>query len=135
MAKYGSDDLVIQFDASEGGALQDMTQYVTEINEVNVQAVLEESTPFGVAWEESLYSGVKMVDDIELTGFYDDTAATGPDAVFNAPGETRTLKITWGGTNSSSVETIIAGYQRQAAVKESTKYTVTLKPTGAVVEA
>ena len=76
-----------------------------------------------------------MVDDIELTGFYDDTATTGPDAVFNAPGETRTLKITWGGTKTSSVETIIAGYQRQAAVKESTKYTVTLKPTGAVTEA
>ncbi len=134
MSKYGSDDLKIEFDNS-GGTLVNVTAHVTEINGFSVQAVLEESTPFGEAWEASLFSGVKLVDDVELTGFYDDTASTGPDALFNSLGDTRTLKITWGGTKTSSVEAIIAQYDRNPAVKESTKYTVTLKPTGAVVEA
>ena len=133
--KYGSDDLVIEFDNS-GGTLVNMTAHVTEINGFSVQAVLEESTPFGVAWEESLFSGVKLADDVELTGFYDDTAATGPDVIFGGGlGQTRTLQITWGAAKTSSVEAIIAQYDRNPAVKESTKYTVTLKPTGAVTEA
>ena len=134
MAKYGSDDLKVEVDNS-GGTLVDVTAHVTEINGYSVQAVLEESTPFGVAWEESIFSGVKLVDDVELTGFYDDTATTGPDAIFNDLGATRTLKLTWGGSKTSSVEAIIAQYDRNPAVKESTKYTVTLKPTGAVTEA
>ena len=134
MTKYGSDQLTIEFD-NAGGMLVDMTAHVTEINGLSVQAVLEESTPFGASWEESLYSGVKLADDVELTGFYDDTATTGPDAMFNALGATRTLKLTWGGAKTSQVEAIIAQYDRNPAVKESTKYTVTLKPTGAVTEA
>jgi hypothetical protein len=134
VAKYGSDDTRIDVDNS-GGTLQNMTAYITEVNGFGVEAVLEESTPFGVAWEESLYSGVKMVADIELTGFYDDTASTGPDVIFNALGETRTVKITWGSTKTSSVEAIIRKYERIAKVKETTKYKVTLKPTGAVTEA
>lgn len=134
MAKYGSDDLKVEFDNS-GGTLVDMSAHVIEINGFSKQAVLEESTPFGADWEASLFSGVKLVDDVELTGFYDDTAATGPDAIFNSLGDTRTLKLTWGSTKSSSVEAIIAQYDRNPAVKESTKYTVTLKPTGAVTEA
>ena len=134
MTKYGSDQLTIEFD-NAGGMLVDMTAHVTEINGLSVQAVLEGSTPFGASWGEALYSGVKLADDVELTGFYDDTATTGPDAMFNALGATRTLKLTWGGAKTSQVEAIIAQYDRNPAVKESTKYTVTLKPTGAVTEA
>lgn len=134
MSKYGSDDTRIDVDNSSG-TLQNMTAYITEINGFAVEAVLEESTPFGVAWEESLYSGVKMVGDIEITGFYDDTASTGPDVIFNALGDTRTVKITWGSTKTSSVEGIIKKYERIAKVKETTKYKVTFKPTGAVTEA
>ena len=45
------------------------------------------------------------------------------------------LKVTWGGTKTTSAEAIIVSYERIAKVKESTKYTVTLKPTGAITEA
>jgi len=55
--------------------------------------------------------------------------------IFNAIGATRTLKVTWGGTKTTSAEAIIVSYERIAKVKESTKYTVTLKPTGAITEA
>jgi len=135
MAKYGSDDLKIEVDNS-GGTLVDMSAHITEINEFKLEHVIEESTVFGAAWETSLASGVTMSDDVELSGFYDDTATTGPDVIFGGGlGATRTLKITWGGTKTSSVEAIISGYERVAKVKESTKYKATLKPTGAVTEA
>lgn len=133
MPVYGSDDTRIDVD-NAAGTLVNMTAYITEVNGFGVEAVLEESTPFGVAWEESLYSGVKMVGDIEFTGFYDDTATTGPDVIFNALGATRTVKFTWGSTKTSSVEAIIRKYERIAKVKTTTKYKVTLKPTGAVTE-
>jgi hypothetical protein len=113
-----------------------MSNYVTDITDVPVEAITEESTAFGDAWVENLAVGVKQMADIELTGFYDDTATTGPDVIFNAPGNTisRTLKLTWGSTKTTSVETIIAKYTRIAKVKTLTKYKVTLRPTGAVTE-
>ena len=134
MSRYGSDDLTIEID-NAGGTLVDMSQYVTETSGIKIEGAIEESTPFGVEWEESLFSGVKFADEVELTGFYDDTASTGPDVIFNAIGATRTLKVTWGGTKTTSAEAIIVSYERIAKVKESTKYTVTLKPTGAITEA
>lgn len=135
MAKYGSDDLTIEIDNS-GGTLVDMTSHITEINDVEKEAALEESTPFGAAWATSLASGVKLMAEIEITGFYDDTASTGPDVVIGGGlGDTRTVAVTWGSTKKTTVEAIIAKYTRIAKVKESTKYKATLQPTGAVTEA
>jgi len=135
MTTYGSDDLTIEIDNSSG-TLVDMTSHITEINEVETEAALEESTPFGAAWATSLFSGVKLMAEIELTGFYDDTASTGPDVVIGGGlGDTRTVAVTWGGTKKTTVEAIITKYARIAKVKESTKYKATLTPTGAVTEA
>lgn len=133
MAVYGSDDLKIEFDNS-AGSLVDMSAYVLEINGVDVQAIVEELTAFGKTFEEWLYVGVKKLEEIELTGVYDDTASTGPNVVFNSLGDTRTLKVTWGSTKTTTVEAIIRSYQRLAKSKETTKYKAVLRPTGAVVE-
>lgn len=135
MATYGSDDLKIEID-NASGTLVDMTSHITEINDVELEAALEESTPFGAAWATSLASGVKLMAEIEITGFYDDTAGTGPDDVLGGGlGDTRTYAHTWGGTKKTTVEAIITKYARIAKVKESTKYKATLTPTGAVTEA
>lgn len=139
MAKYGSPDIVIQFDNS-GGSLQTMTQYITEINGVKVEGLLEESHSFGDSWFEALPIGLRRMDDITLSGWYDDTATTGPDAIFNAPvptttTATRTLTITWGGAKTTTVETYIMSYERQAQRNGLTRFTVTLRPTGTVSEA
>ena len=138
MAKYGSNSLVVDFDNS-GGTPVDMSQHVLEINAVRVEAILEESHSFGDSWFESLATGLRRMQDVELSGFYDDTATTGPDAIFNAvfnsPADTtRTLKFTWGGTKTTEVETLIMFYERRAAVATLHRYTVGLRPTGAVTE-
>ena len=139
MAKYGSNSLAISVDNSSGAA-QVMTSYITEVSGVEVEALLEESHSFGDAWFESLATGVRKGSDIELSGFFDDASSTGPDAIFNdvadGPADsTRTITITWGGSKTTSCETIISKYTRTAVRNELTKFSVTLTPTGTITEA
>lgn len=135
MAKYGSDDIVLEFDSTEGGSLSAITQYITGINGINIEALLEEGTTFGDSWVEQLFTGIKQMGDITLDGQYDDTASTGPNVVFIGIGQTRTFKITYGSTKTTSVETIIKSYNRTPVRKELTKFQVVLSPTGAPTEA
>lgn len=138
MAKYSSKDLKIEFD-NAGGTLVDMSQYIRTFNGVNIAAVTQESHSFGDAWVEHLATGLRRGDEVELSGYYDDTATTGPDAIFNdvangPSATTRTLKVTWGGTKTTSVETLIASYRRGAQVGQLHEFTVRLLPTGPVTE-
>lgn len=136
MANYGPNSIVIAFDDS-GGTPQTMTQYVREINGVKISAILTESQSFGDTWFEALAVGISRMDDIVMRGFYDDTASTGPNALFIAIGNTttRTWKITYGSTKTTTVETIIVSYERIVKLQELTMYEVVLRPTGAVTEA
>ena len=131
MAKYSSKDLTITY----GGT--DMTQHVRSINGVDIEAILEESHSFGDTWFESLSTGMKRMNPIELGGLYDDTATTGPDAKFGptALGTSASLVITWGGTKTTTVTAFVAKYSRGAQLGALTNYSVTLQPSGTVTEA
>lgn len=134
MAKYGSGAVVIEFDNSSG-TLVNMTQHVLELGGIDVQAVLEEDAhTFGDTWREVLATGVKRAEPITIGGFYDDTATTGPDAIFNSVGSERTLKVTHGGTKTTSVEAVIQSYRRRPQRNQLTRYEVSVIPTGAVTE-
>jgi len=139
MAKYGSNSIIVAVDNS-GGSVVTMTSYITEINTIDVEAMLEESHSFGDAWFESLATGVRKASDLVLGGFYDDTSSTGPDVIFNAvasgpTASTRTVTITFGGSKTVSFEALITKYSRTASRNELTKFEVTLTPTGTVTEA
>ena len=131
MAKYGSPDLTIEVDNS-GGTLVDISQYVDTINEFNVEAMLQEGTAFGESWVKQLYTGMRQAQPVTLEGFFDDTATTGPDVILNDIGSERSLKITWGSTNTDTVETIITNYAKLPTQGELTRYRCVLTPTGAV---
>ena len=135
MAKYGSPDTVIEFDNS-GGTLVDVSNYILEASEIMIEGLFEETTAFGDDWVEQTPVLIKNVQDITLSMFYDDTATTGPDALFNAVNDgPRTLKVTWGSTKTTSVETYIKSYGRQPIVKGLTKARVVLtKAPGVVTE-
>ena len=134
MTKYGSGSAAWLL---VGG--YDLTAETLNLRD-RVSAVLEDEThALGDSWFESLATGLRRMQDVELSGFYDNTATTGPDAIFNAvfnsPADTtRTLKFTWGGTKTTEVETLIMFYERRAAVATLHRYTVGLRPTGAVTE-
>jgi hypothetical protein len=139
MANYGPSNIAISFDDSTGTPVV-MTAYILTINGFDKEAAMEETTAFGSAWKTSKATGVRMVGDIVLGGLYDDTADTGPDAIFNdvvdGPSDsTRTFALTYGGSKSSSVETWIKKYRRIPGARALTRYEVTLEPTGAVTEA
>ncbi len=135
MARYGYPDLKIEFDNSSD-ALQDMSQYIMDAPpSFDREQILEEITAAGDNDEAHAKVGLTKVAPITMGGAYDDAASTGPDVIFNAIGDTRTLKITWGSSKTSSVECIIQNYVRTPARGELTKFEVTLQPTGAVTEA
>jgi len=139
MAKYGSNSLAVSFDNS-GGSPVVMTNYIRTIGDVDVKAMMQESTAFGDAWMEKLATGMREAGSVTIGGYFDDTATTGPDAIFNdvadGPSDSsRTLLITWGGSKTTSAETWISSYKRIAKVGELTAYEVTLEYTGTVTEA
>lgn len=129
MAKYGSADLTISADVN------DMSDYVDTVNDVMIEALLQEGTAFGDSWVEQLSTGIKRGSPVTMEGFFDDTAATGPDVTFNALGTTLAMILTWGSTKTSTFSAIVTNYGRKPMRGELTRFTVTLLPVGAVVEA
>lgn len=128
MSKYSSKDLSIVWKQAT------MTQHARTINGVEIEAILGESHSFGDTWFESLSTGMKRMNAVEIGGLYDD-AVGGPNAQWNSPGTQGTLTIGWGGTKTVSGQAIIEKFTRQATLNEHTKYAVTLRPTGTQTEA
>lgn len=134
MAKYGSDQVTIEIDDTNGTPV-DLSAYITSINGFDINAITEENTPFGAGWVGHLAVGVKEVPEIVVGGFYDDTASTGPVAVLGGTnvGATRTFTLDPGGSgNDVNVEAIIRRFSIRAISKELTKFECALQPTGAV---
>ena len=112
-----------------------MKAYMIDDTTLAVEAVTEEATAFGDDWEAHISTGIKRADEITVGGFYDDTATTGPDAVFNTVGSTVAIVITWGGSKTSTFSAIVKKYERLGSVGQMTRYVSTLQPTGEVQEA
>lgn len=135
MAKYGFDDLQVEIDASEGGALTDISAYVFGINGVDIEGVLEEGHTAGDSWVEQLFTGLKRGADMTLDMFYDD-ATGGPDDVFaGGEGEQRTFQITYGGAKVDSGEVRIRRFVKQPRRGEVTKCQAVLAWDGAITQA
>jgi hypothetical protein len=134
MAQYGSNNLKVEF-ADSGATLRDMSSYVRTINGFDVQAILVEGHTFGDTWVKSLFTNIKKAADVVMGGYYNDAASTGPDAVFNAVGASRELKLTWGGTKTSDCTSLILNYKRLPVLNDLTKFEVTVRPSGTVTEA
>lgn len=136
MVKYGQSDLVIKVDATDGGALQDMSSHIDSVGGFKVTRLLEESDTFTKSWVEQLWSGIRKGEPFTVSGLYDDTGTTGPNATFNGThAVTRSFELTWGGTKKSSGECWFQDFERIAARGKLTRYQVTIVPSGAVTEA
>lgn len=134
MAKYGSPSVDISWAGTS------IKNYVRTINGVDISSLMEESHAFGDTWFESLATGMKQMADVVLGGFYDDTATTGPDALFvtTASGpstSSSSLVITYGSTKTTTVSAFIVKYRRTLSLGKLHGFEVTLRPTGAVTEA
>ena len=133
MAMYDSSDVKHEFDDA-GGTLVDMSAYITDADVIGGEMPTDEITPFGASAETHASTGVEKRGDLTLKGPYDDIATTGPVAIFNAKGATRTYKQTYGGTKTRSVETIIVDFNPNIKVKGVTMFEVKLQQTGVITE-
>lgn len=136
MSNYSSKDIIVQI-KDNGGTLRTITAGLRAIGNVSIEAILQESTPFGASWATFLSTGIKKMAAITLGGFYDDAATTGLDVMFSTyQGNTRTgCVLTYGGGKTTTVDMIIQKYDRMPKVGAETEVQITLQPTGAVVEA
>ena len=136
MAKSTSSVAAFKIEASVGaGSLTDMTTYVTGIGSAKIDGNFEDTTPFGAQYATQGYTGFKTGSDFTVEGFYDDTATTGPDAVFSVIGDLRDVEIDWNASKKTTGSVLIKSYERMPKVKGFTKYKATLTWTGNIVEA
>jgi len=138
MAKYGSNSIKVEFEKADsaGSADTNITAYVTKLGDITISKGAIVSTPFGVTAQEYLAGVVKNYEPFAIEGFFDDTATTGPDAIFNSVNVVaRYWKVTFGGTKTSSGRCWITEYKRGQEVGGYQTYSATVQPTGTINEA
>ena len=133
MGLEGFPDLKIELD-NASDALKDISAFVTEINGYTIEAILEELTAAGDATDRWAAVGFEQKSEIVLSGPYDDQADSFVTITLDGEGNTRTLKLTFdaGASDTRQVETIIRSTERAPSRGAFHKYTLTLRPTGAV---
>lgn len=136
MALFGSTSVTITYDDGPGGTGRALTNSVTEMGGISIEALQADTSAFADIWGESTPTGFKAVDEVSIKGFYDDTATTGPHVVFrdvdDSPSDaTRTLVVVFGGTNGTfTIETRLKKYSVMPKVKGLTEYEAIVVPTG-----
>jgi hypothetical protein len=137
MAKHGAPEIIISLDDAPGGTLTPITQYVRGDIKLKIQAQLQASHPFGVAWDESTPTGHGTVDDITLQGLFDDAiwAIVKVTAGDRSPsGATRTFQVEWVGGSPAEVDRVecrLLSSERTGKAPGLTEYVTVLRPTGA----
>ena len=137
MANFGQVDFRIFVSTASGSnaTVRDWSQYVDTINGVKINGIFQQSDAFGDSWVEHLYVGVKRMDPLMLEGFYEDTAASGPHAVFGQTsdiGAERNFELNFGASDVVNGDVLIQDYERAPRRNELTRFRVTLLPTGTI---
>jgi hypothetical protein len=136
--KHNSTEFTLTIDKSDGGALQDITAYLTKIGDVVVSKGTVVSTPFGATSSTYLLGVIKDYPAFTLEGFYDDTATDGPDAILNVGkvthAVTRSFVLTVASGKTLTGELWITDYKRSFTVGDYTGFVATVQPQ-AVTEA
>jgi len=141
MAKHGSNEVAFEIDTADGGSLSTNfgKNYITKIGDYTVNRESVESTPFGEIDERWLQGVIRRREPLNIEGFYDDTASTGPDAVLNigriTHDATRSAVITLATGKTISGEVWIEKYTRTLEVGQYHGYQAQLRFTGTVTEA
>lgn len=130
MAKYGSASVTVTMDDSSGTP-RTITSYVNTMGGLKIETITQEINPFGGSAEKPNSVGVYKSITIPVTGFFDDTATTGPHVVFGTISSTvaassRTLAVVTGG-GTYTVECIVTGYEVMPKTGALTEYAATLQ--------
>ena len=136
--KHSSSEVTIGYDDAPGGSLRQIEQSVLTMSGVKIEAGQQLSHAYGDSWEESTPTGIRKVLPITMTGFFDDTATTGPHTVLRVvdgdidpTGSTRTLTVVFGNSKTFTVETRLVSYEVLGKNGNLTEYAAVIQPTGA----
>ena len=133
MATFGFPNLTITLDDETGGA-QNISPYVTHINGLSKEQILEELTAAGDDDERWITVGINLAEPVVLTGPYDDAANSLYDVVAIQWATVRTLTLNFddGGADTQNVETYIESVETIVEQGKLNSVVATLQPTGAV---
>lgn len=113
--KYGSSSITIAYDDAPGGTARTITSFILKMGGVTLRPMMDDATAIGDTFKKVLPTGVTEVPPIELEGFWDTTATTGPHVVFVSPDDgpqdsTRTLTIVFGDSKTWTSEGYLGEY-------------------------
>jgi len=135
--KHGSSEVTVTYDTSPGGSGVAITNHVLQMGGAKIESIQQMTDALGDAWEESSPTGKRRVPPIDLEGFFDDTATTGPHTVLRVTdddvdpnGSTRTLVLVFGNSKTFTVETRLAEYEVIPDNSKLTKFKAKIVPTG-----
>lgn len=137
MAKYRvGGNTVVRVDATAGGTLIAMTQYIDTISGFGKQVAELDVTGFSDAAERFI-AGIETSQELAISGAFDDAASTGPDATFNGlVGTIATFEYnpvgTAAGARRYTAEVLWTSYKVSATAKERVSYEVTGRVDGTV---
>jgi hypothetical protein len=136
--KHGSSEVTFSIDDAPGGAPQVMTNYLLTIGGAKIENILQPSHAFGDSWAEMLSTGFAQVPEIPVTGFFDDTASTGPHNVFQVKAAdrspqaaTRTVAMGFGNSTSFGGEAVMKSYEVLGKNGNLTEFAAVIQPVGA----
>jgi hypothetical protein len=137
--KHSSSEWIVSYDTSPGGSLTAITNHVITIGGLEIESIQQLTHALGDSWEESTPTGIRRVPPIEITGFFDDTATTGPHTVMRVTdddvdpnGSTRTFTAVVSNTTKTfSGETRLTKYKVLGKNGNLTEFAATIQPTGA----
>lgn len=135
MAYYGSPNFSVKVTSASGTtALHNLSNYVDTVNGLSIEALTAESHAFGDSWREHMYTGMRQMADITLSGFYEDTAASGPWFLLGdvaLVGAQRTFEFDFGASDILATTALIVTAMRQPTRNELTRFEITIRPSGA----
>jgi hypothetical protein len=137
MAMYHGKGLVFKVDDS-ASTLQPLTAYVDSVD-LDSSVEMGETTTAGV--EDKTFVSGQAEHDLSISGKWDDTASTGPDAVLaGIIGKETTSTFEFGPSGSGagkvkySGECFLTGYKRSAPTGGVVTFTADFKVSGAVTK-
>jgi hypothetical protein len=135
--KHGSSEITITIDDAPGGTPRAITNHILTMSGAKIEALLQASHTFGDVWEEHTPTAFRKASPMTFTGFFDNTATTGPhtvlrvtDADASATAATRTLTIVFGDGVTFTCECYLVSYEIIGKNGNLTEFAVTLQPSG-----
>ena len=138
MTKAAGQDAVVKIDNTDGGSLSDISAYVSKISGLPSAEGLVDVTTFGQLGHKYHGDGLEAAD-ISLDLVWDNTASTGPDAIFaSMRNHVQTRSFSYSpdaGTTTYTCEVWLESYDVTSSVGDVVKATARLKVDGQVSRA